>query len=78
MAADTARKDAFGYLLTTLVKWGIRDKRVFAMLDQLELDDHVTSGSVALLNDLLDRVIRDRNEQITERLQPSPLLRAIH
>jgi hypothetical protein len=78
MAADTARKDAFGYLLTTLVKWGIRDKRVFAMLDQLELDDQITAGSVALLNDLMDRVIRDRNEQITERLQPSPLLRAIH
>jgi hypothetical protein len=78
MSADPARKDAFGCLLTTLVKWGIRDKRVFATLDELERENHITSGGVALLNELVERVIKDRNEQITERLQPSPLLRAIH
>jgi hypothetical protein len=78
MSADPVRKDAFGNLLTTLMKWGIRDKRVFATLDELERENHITSGGVALLNELLERVIKDRNEQITERLQPSPLLRAIH
>jgi hypothetical protein len=78
MAANPIRKDAFGNLLTTMAKWGIRDKRVFATLDELERENHITSGRVALLNELLERVIKDRNEQITERLQPSPLLRAIH
>lgn len=80
MSLAQEKRCAFNRLRSTLSKWNCNEEPVVAILNKLERDQ-ITSWGVDLVDELVEWVIQHRNRDIAERtaniteyLEPAPLL----